>query len=52
MQRSTRKWLLALLAAGFVALAVYQGRRFFGTGEFKGAKLLAAVRGADPFLLG
>jgi uncharacterized protein (TIRG00374 family) len=40
------------LAAGFVALAVYQGRRFFGTGEFKGAKLLAAVRGADPFLLG
>jgi len=51
MHKSTRKWLLLLLAAALLGVVVFQARRFSGTGEFSGAKLLAAVRGADPLLL-
>jgi glycosyltransferase 2 family protein len=51
MQKSTRKWLFALLAAVLVAIIAYQARRFFGSGQFSGAKLWSAVRGADPALL-
>jgi len=52
MQKSTWRWLLLLLAALLLVIVAYQGRRSFGSGQFTGAKLLAAVRGANPFLLG
>ena len=51
MPKSTRKWLLLLIAAALLCIVVLQARRFSGSGEFSGAKLLAAVRGADPWLL-
>lgn len=52
MPKSTRKWLLLLVAAVLIAAVAYQGRRLFGSREFSGARLLGAVRGADPLLLG
>jgi len=51
MQKSTRKWLVLLLAAALLGIVVFQARRFSGSGEFSGTKLLTAVRGADPVLL-
>jgi uncharacterized protein (TIRG00374 family) len=52
MLQSTRKWLVLLFAGALLAGVAYQAQRLFGSGEFSGSKLLAAVRDADPLLLG
>lgn len=51
MRASSRKWVLfavGLLVIGFI---LYRSRSFFHFGDFSGAKLVHAIRDANPFLL-
>jgi uncharacterized protein (TIRG00374 family) len=49
MRASSRKLLLVAVGVAVLGLIAYRSRGLLG--QFSGAKLLAAVRGADPFLL-
>lgn len=51
MRVSSRKLLLALFGVLILGLVVYASRGFIKLNEFSGAKLLRAVRNANPYLL-
>lgn len=51
MQKSSRKLLAVLAAVGVLAFLIYRSRGLLHIGDFSGAKLWAAVRGADVSLL-
>jgi len=52
MRKSSRKWILLLLAVGVLAFAVYWSSGFIHLADFSFGKLVRAVRGANLFLLG
>jgi uncharacterized protein (TIRG00374 family) len=51
MRVSSRKILIAAVVVGVLAFVVYRSRGLFHFGDFSGAKLLDALRHANPFLL-
>jgi glycosyltransferase 2 family protein len=51
MHVSSRKILVAAVVVGVLAFVVYRARGLFHFGDFSGAKLLDALRHANPFLL-
>jgi glycosyltransferase 2 family protein len=51
MRVSSRKVLVAAVVVGVLAFVVYRARGLFHFGDFSGAKLLDALRHANPFLL-
>src|SRR5689334_17810832 len=51
MRASSRKFLIIGLVVALVAFVIYRARGLFHFGDFSGAKLLDALRHADPFLL-
>ena len=51
MRASSRKVLIAAVVVSVLAFAVYRARGLFHFGDFSGAKLLEALRHANPFLL-
>lgn len=52
MPKSSRKWIVALLAVAVLGFVVYRSSGFIHLADFSGAKLLRAVRAADVVLLG
>jgi len=51
MQKSSRKFLVILLGVLLLGVLLYRSRALLHLGEFSGAKLLHAVRGANPLYL-
>lgn len=51
MGASSRKILIGAVVVGVLAFVVYRARGLFHFGDFSGAKLLDALRHANPFLL-
>jgi uncharacterized protein (TIRG00374 family) len=51
MRVSSRKVLIAAVVVGVLGFVVYRARGLFHFGDFSGAKLLDALRHANPFLL-
>jgi uncharacterized protein (TIRG00374 family) len=51
MRASSRKFLVAIVGLGVLGFVAYRARGLFHFGEFSGAKLLHALRDANPFLL-
>jgi uncharacterized protein (TIRG00374 family) len=51
MRASSRKHLLVLLGLGILGFVIYRSRGFIHLADFSGAKLLQAVRSANPYLL-
>ena len=52
MRAGSRKLLIASVGVALLGFIVYRSRGMFHFGDFSGAKLLAAIRGANPLLLG
>jgi uncharacterized protein (TIRG00374 family) len=52
MRFSSSKLLIALLGLVVIGLVIYLSRGFIHLQDFSGQKLLHAVRGANPYLLG
>jgi hypothetical protein len=51
MRASSRKLLIVAIVVAVLAFVVYRARGLFHFGDFSGAKLLEALRHANPFLL-
>src|ERR1700730_13977714 len=51
MRASSRKLLVAIVGLGVLGFVAYRARGLFHFGDFSGAKLLHALRDANPFLL-
>src|ERR1700675_2877988 len=51
MRASSRKFIVAIVGLGVLGFVAYRARGLFHFGEFSGAKLLHALRDANPFLL-
>src|SRR5437667_1474542 len=51
MQKSSRKLLVVLIVLLALGYAVYRSSGMMHLGDFSGAKLLHAIRNANPFLL-
>ena len=51
MRASSRKFIVAMGGLGVLGFVAYRARGLFHFGEFSGAKLLHALRDANPFLL-
>ena len=51
MHASSRKFLVAIVGLGVLGFVVYRARGLFHFSDFSGAKLLHALRDANPFLL-
>ena len=51
MQKSSRKFLVVLIGLLVLGFVVYRSSGMINLADFSGAKLLHAIRNADPFLL-
>src|SRR5690349_24387361 len=51
MQKSSRKLLAVLIGLLLLGFVVYRSSGMINLADFSGAKLLHAIRNADPFLL-
>src|SRR5216117_2030397 len=51
MQKSSRKLLVVLIGLLVLGFVVYRSTGLINLADFSGAKLLHAIRNADPFLL-
>jgi len=52
MRAGSRKLLIAAVGVALLSFILYRSRGMFHFGDFSGGKLLAAIRGANPLLLG